>query len=58
MLTLLSGCVSTRSSETYRSVCRELERDLPTYSAKDTQETLQTGARFLDVFAAVCTKNK
>jgi hypothetical protein len=35
-------------------ICRELERDLPTYSKKDTPETLESGARFLDVFYAVC----
>ena len=57
MLPLLSGCSSTSGSETYRSVCRELERDLPTYSVKDTQETLASGARFLDVFYAVCPTN-
>lgn len=54
MLTLLSGCVSTNGSETSRSICRELERDLPTYSVKDTTETLESGARFIDIFYAVC----
>lgn len=29
-------------------------RDLPTYSQSDTPETLETGARFMDVFDAVC----
>jgi len=50
----LNGCESTKGSETYRSVCRELARDLPTYSTKDTPETLESGARFIDVFNAVC----
>jgi hypothetical protein len=51
---LLSGCVSTQNSETTRTICRELERDLPTYSIKDTPQTLEAGANFLDVFYAVC----
>lgn len=54
MLTLLSGCESLNASETSRSICRELERDLPTYSKKDTFQTLQSGARFIEVFYAVC----
>ena len=51
------GCVTTGGSattDTGRSICRELQRDLPTYSARDTEATKQAGARFLDVFAAVC----
>lgn len=51
---LLSGCAVTASSETERTICRELARDLPTFSRNDTPETLEAGARFLDVFAAVC----
>lgn len=51
---LLVSCASVNGSETSRSICRELERDLPTYSTKDTPETLESGARFLDVFYAVC----
>jgi len=54
MLPLLSACQSTNVLETSRTVCRELERDLPTYSVKDTPETLESGARFIDVFYAVC----
>jgi hypothetical protein len=27
---------------------------LPTYSVKDTPETLESGAKFIDVFYAVC----
>ena len=54
MLTLLSGCGASGGYETSRSICRELERDLPTYSKKDTFQTLQSGARFIEVFYAVC----
>ena len=51
---LLSGCAVPRNYATYETLCRELERDLPTYSVKDTPETLESGARFIDVFNAVC----
>lgn len=50
----LSGCGSTGVSETERTICRELRMDLPSYSEQDTEETLGSGARFLDVFGAVC----
>lgn len=53
-LTLLSACAATGASETERAICRELRRDLPTYSTQDTPETLASAARFLDVFEAVC----
>lgn len=51
---LLSGCAQVGTSETEATICRELRRDLPTYSTRDTPETLDAGAQFLDVFAAVC----
>jgi len=51
---LLSACGATSASETSRTICRELARDLPTYSTKDTPETLESGARFLDVYHAIC----
>lgn len=51
---LLTGCVMPHVSATERSICRELARDLPTYSRADTPETLASGARFVDVFRAVC----
>lgn len=54
MSLLLSACASSVNFETSKTICRELERDLPTYSTKDTPETLESGARFLDVFYAVC----
>lgn len=51
----LSGCaVTANSGATERAICRELRTDLPTYSTADTAETLAAGARFLDVFEAVC----
>jgi DNA-binding transcriptional regulator YdaS (Cro superfamily) len=54
VLVLLTGCASIESSVTGQTICRELERDLPTYSVKDTPETLESGARFIDIFNAVC----
>ena len=51
---LLSGCANVGGSETERTICRELRRDLPTYSTQDTPETLKAGADFLDVFEAIC----
>ena len=51
---LLTGCQPMAGSETSSTICRELARDLPTYSRADTPETLASGARFLDVFKAVC----
>jgi hypothetical protein len=55
LLALLTGCASqVVSVPTERAVCRELARDLPTYSAKDTPETLESGARFIEVFESVC----
>ena len=50
----LTGCAVTTGSETSDAICAELRRDLPTYSTRDTAETLESGADFLDVFAAVC----
>ena len=54
MAMLLTGCTSTANYETSRSICRELGRDLPTFSVADTYETLRSGVRFLDVYYAVC----
>lgn len=53
---LLAGCASPVSfaTETERAICRELARDLPTYSERDTPATLAAGARFVAVFEAVC----
>jgi len=51
---LLTGCLAPGGSATERAICRELRADLPTYSRRDTPETLAAGARFVEVFAAVC----
>jgi hypothetical protein len=53
-IAMLSGCASTGVSETDRTICRELRMDLPSFSTRDTPETLAEAARFLDVFEAVC----
>ena len=54
LLMMLSGCANLTGSETSATICRELARDLPTYSRSDTPETLASGARFVAVFEAVC----
>lgn len=57
MATLLTGCIkpdASATTETERTICRELRRDLPSYSRRDTTETLESGARFISVFDAVC----
>ena len=54
MSMLLVSCASVNGSETFRTVCRELAMDLPSYSVKDTPETLKSGARFIEVYYAVC----
>ncbi len=51
---LLTACDRPAASETERSICRELRADLPTWSSRDTAETLASGARFVAVFEAVC----
>lgn len=53
-LSLLTGCAGLASSATSDTICRELARDLPTYSRNDTPETLASGARFVGIFKAVC----
>ena len=53
-VTLLSACAPVAGSATSDAICRELRRDLPTYSTRDTAETLEAGARFVGVFDAVC----
>lgn len=53
-VTLLSGCNHVAKSATSEAICRELRRDLPTYSVNDTAPTLDAGARFDRVFEAVC----
>ena len=54
---LMSGCVGSTGSattETERTICRELRRDLPTYSTRDTEATKEAGARFLELFREIC----
>lgn len=51
---LTSACATVESSETERAICRELRRELPTYSAKDTEQSKLEGERFFAVFDAVC----
>lgn len=51
---LLTACATAGGSATERTICRELARDLPTWSDRDTPETLRAGARFVNVFRAVC----
>lgn len=54
LMTLSSGCTKPVVSGTERTACRELRADLPTWSRRDTAETLASGARFIAVFDAVC----
>ncbi|WP_420344630.1 hypothetical protein [Paenirhodobacter sp.] len=54
LTTLLPSCAAQGASETERTICRELRRDLPTYSTRDTAETLQSGAQFIRTFNAIC----
>jgi len=52
---LTSGCANmTALSETERTICRELRRDLPTSSTQDTERPKAENADFRDVFQAVC----
>lgn len=52
---LTSACGNAGNyGETERSICRELRRELPTYSAKDTEQSKLEGERFFAVFDAVC----
>lgn len=53
---LMSGCGSVVASatETETALCRELRANLPTWSVRDTAVSKTEGARFLEVFDAVC----
>ncbi|RWR06002.1 hypothetical protein [Paenirhodobacter populi] len=55
-LILSTGCApeAISGTDTSRTICRELRRDLPTYSRSDTPETLASGARFVTSFNAIC----
>lgn len=56
LLILLPACAKPVSfgTETAGAICAELRSDLPTYSRRDTPETLEAGARYVATFAAVC----
>jgi hypothetical protein len=51
---LLQGCAKPVASETSDAICRELRSVLPTWSQRDTPQTLESGARFIAVFNAAC----
>lgn len=51
---LLSACAKPGASVTEATICRELRADAPSYSERDTPETLAAGARFFGTFDAVC----
>ena len=48
----LSGC--SAAGPVPDATCDALDQYLPTWSADDTEETLASGARFLDVYVAIC----
>lgn len=54
LTTLLPSCARQGASETEQAICRELRSDLPSYSTKDTAETLASGAHFVRTFNAIC----
>lgn len=54
VLTLLTGCDVPGGSATSSAICDELRADLPTWSPKDTAQSLGEGARFVTTFNAVC----
>ena len=51
---LTTSCTTSAGSETEATICRELSRELPTYSRRDTAETKAQGVRFLTTYSAVC----
>ena len=54
---LTSGCanvVASGTTETERTICRELREALPTWSSQDTLQSREEGDKFLTVFEAVC----
>ena len=50
----ISACETSTGSATEHTICRELGRELPTYSPQDTDDTKSQGVRFLTVYRAVC----
>lgn len=50
---LMTGCGATTPSGT-DAACDSLRPHLPSWSSQDTEQSKVEGAKFLDVFAAVC----
>ncbi len=50
----LSGCSATPVPAPARAVCDALRPALPTWSRADSERSKIEGARFLDVWEAVC----
>lgn len=51
----MSACGNVADyAQTEHALCRELERDLPTSSPRDTEQSKYELANFLDVFYADC----
>ena len=55
-LMLLTGCAAGASygTKSEQAVCDVLRGVAPSYSSRDTAETLEAGKRFYAVFDAVC----
>jgi hypothetical protein len=51
---LLTGCAKPVASETTDAICRELRSVLPTWSQRDTPQSVDDGARFIAAFNAAC----
>lgn len=51
---LLSACATPGGSETEAAICRELRAALPSWSAEDSVQSLEEGARFVAVFEGAC----
>jgi len=60
----LTSCAATRayvtdapaSTEAVDTLCQKLQEERPTYSTRDTYETLEQGARFLSRLDALCPR--
>ncbi len=50
----LSGCAAAPAPAPARAVCDALRPALPTWSRADSERSKIEGARFLDVWEAVC----
>lgn len=55
LLMTLSACSpKLASSETSTAICTAWQKAMPQFSRKDTQETLEMGAREVEVYNAIC----